>query len=77
MSSSANDKLLVWLFNAQSVGTAEKRMEICNFVQDQNLTFFFSQRLGFQPKATRDTSVQTCAQLGTVPSFAHDFLEVA
>ena len=34
-------KLLVSLFNARSVGAAEKRTEICNFVKDQNIDILF------------------------------------
>ena len=40
-SSSADDKLLVSLFNARSAGTAQKRTEIWNFVQDQNIDILF------------------------------------
>ena len=45
--SSADDKLLVSLFNARSVGTAEKRTEICNFVQDQNIDILFLTDLAY------------------------------
>ena len=46
-SSSADGKLLVSLFNARSVGTAEKRTEICNFVQDQNIDILFLTDLAY------------------------------
>ena len=40
-SSSADDILLVSLFNARSAGTAEKRTELCNSEQDQNIDILF------------------------------------
>ena len=76
-SSSADDKLLVSLFNARSAGTAQKRTEIFNFVQDQNIDILSLTETWL----TADFDEAKCADMcpaGTVPSLSHDFLvEVA
>ena len=48
------------LFNAGSVGTAEKQTEICNFVQDQNIDILFLTETWLTAKGDETKCVDMC-----------------
>jgi len=65
------------LFNARSVGAAEKRTEICNFLKDQNIVILFPTEACLTSKGDEAKCADMCPA-GTVSSLSHDFLvEVA
>ena len=68
-SSSADDKLLVSLFNARSVGTAEKRTKICNFVQDQNIDILFLTETWLTAKGDETKCADMCPAGYSAKSF--------
>ena len=64
---------MVSLFNARSAGTAQKRTEICNFVQDQNIDIVFLTETWLTAKGDEAKCADMCPA-GTVSSLSHDFL---